>query len=463
MMKTVLIVAYYFPPIAASGSMRPLGFCRYLDTYGWRPRVLTTDAASVYPSMGVDESLCDQLPNSIQIYRVPSKNPEQRLLQVRNRFREVMSTFIPSAGHQELTGVNGHASQRAQVGFRQRYLNLKNLVLDWLFSFPDPQCFWLRPAVQWLSRIPIDEYPDVVFATGGPWTALLVGQALARRFRVPFVADFRDPWTCNPYLEVRSPFLFHKAAQLERSVYKTAACVIANTAELCSKLRTDHSDLEKKFITITNGFDADTYNLADNGRNARQGVHTVSNPVIELCHFGTVYGNRNPASLLQAVKELIDQNRIGRNQLRIRFVGAWEVKDASCEDLARDLEQLGIIRREAPVPHDECARQMMAAEILLILQPASPLQIPAKIYEYIATGRPLLVIGGEGATAQLVNKHRLGICCPNQTSEIKILIQSLVTGQTRIVPPRQEERERFAYRTLAGDLASVLDSVCAGN
>lgn len=462
-MKSVLIVAYYFPPIAASGSMRPLGFCRYLETYGWRPRVLTTDADSVYPAMGVDESLCDRLPDSIQIDRVPSTNPEQRLLQIRNKFRAEVSRFFPSAGSQAPTGANGHVSDGAQTGFRERYLNLKNVVLDWLFSFPDPQCFWLRPAVQWLSRIPIDEYPDVVFATGGPWTGLLVGQALARRFRVPFVADFRDPWTYNPYLEVRSPFLFHKAAQLERSVYKTAACVVANTPELCSKLRTDHPDLEKKFVTITNGFDTDTYNPVDNACNAGQGAHAASSPVVELCHFGSVYGNRNPAALLQAVKELIDRNRIGRKQLRIRFVGAWEVKDASCEALARDLEQLGVIRREAPVSHAECVRQMRAAEILLILQPASPLQIPGKIYEYVATGRPLLVIGGEGATAQLVNQHRLGICCPDRTAEIKDLIQRLVAGQTRIAPPRREDRDRFAYRTLAGDLASVLDSVCATN
>jgi len=98
----------------------------------------------------------------------------------------------------------------------------------------------------------------------------------------------------------------------------------------------------------------------------------------------------------------------------------------------------------------------------LILQPGSPLQIPGKIYEYIATGRPLLVIGGEGATARLVDQHRLGVCCPNRTSEIKSLIESLATGQTRIAPPRREERERFAYRSLAGDLASVLDAVSAG-
>ena len=100
--------------------------------------------------------------------------------------------------------------------------------------------------------------------------------------------------------------------------------------------------------------------------------------------------------MLQALKELIDEKRIGPDQLRVRFTGAWEVTETSCENLAQELEQRGIVQREPPVPHDACVRLMMAAEILLILQPASPLQIPGKIYEYIATGRPLLVIGGGG-------------------------------------------------------------------
>jgi glycosyltransferase involved in cell wall biosynthesis len=459
--KTVLVVAYYFPPIAASGSMRPLGFCRYLDRYGWRPRVLTTEPKSVYPPTGVDESLCGQVPNSIQIDRVPHKNPEQTLLQVRNRVRGAMTRLLSSGGTQPLTNANGHTLDGPQVGFREQYLNLKTALLDWLFSFPDPQCFWLRPAVERFSRIPRDEYPDAVFATGGPWTTLLVGKALAKRFQVPFVADLRDPWTCNPYIQVRSPFLFRRAAQLERSVYEAAACVIANTAELRVKLLIDHPDLENKFITITNGFDGGTYNPAANEGRVRQSPGVSVKPPIELCHFGSVYGNRNPLLFLQAVKELIDEKRIGPDRLRIRFTGAWEVTETSCENLAQELEQLGIVRREPSVPHNECVQLMMVAEILLILQPASPLQIPGKIYEYIATGRPLLVIGGEGATAQLVERHQLGAFCRNEIADIKTMLARIVNGHVRITPPPKEELAGFEYRTLTADLASVLDAVCA--
>jgi hypothetical protein len=161
---------------------------------------------------------------------------------------------------------------------------------------------------------------------------------------------------------------------------------------------------------------------------------------------------------LQAVKELIEEKQIGIERLRIRFLGAWDVTEASCERLARELEQGGIMRRELPVPHDECVRRMMAAEILLILQPASRLQIPGKIYEYVATGRPVVVIGGEGATAHLVERHRLGACCRNDVADIKSMLSRILTGRVRLTPPPKEELARFEYRTLARDLASVLDA-----
>src|SRR4029453_1765007 len=129
------------------------------------------------------------------------------------------------------------------------------------------------------------------------------------------------------------------------------ARVVANTAELCTKLCSDHPDLEKKFVTITHGFDDVTYNPTTNGK-LQQGMHAVGNPAIELCHFGSVYGKRTPLLLLQAVKELIDERQIRPDQLRIRFVGAWDVTETSCENLALELEQAGIVRREPAVRHE---------------------------------------------------------------------------------------------------------------
>ena len=183
-------------------------------------------------------------------------------------------------------------------------------------------------------------------------------------------------------------------------------------------------------------------------------------PALELCHFGTIYGNRSPLSLFMAIESLFKESRITKDQLHIRLVGDWLVQDDRCETLAQELERAGFLRRQPSLPHEICLRQMALAQILLILQPAYPLQVPAKIYEYIATGRPILVIGGEGATAALVERHRLGKCCPNEMPAIKNLLLSLVESQLRIEPTSPEDREKFHYNKLTQKLVGVFDTIC---
>jgi hypothetical protein len=102
---------------------------------------------------------------------------------------------------------------------------------------------------------------------------------------------------------------------------------------------------------------------------------------------------------------------------------------------------------------------MAKSDVLLILQPDYPLQVPAKIYEYVTAGRPLFVLGGEGATANLVHRHRLGQCCPNRVSEAKRTLMELMNDRTSLVPPNPADMERFNYAVLSRHLADVLNNV----
>ena len=104
---------------------------------------------------------------------------------------------------------------------------------------------------------------------------------------------------------------------------------------------------------------------------------------------------------------------------------------------------------------------MKGANVLLVVQPESPLQIPGKIYEYIAMGRPLLLIGGEGATANLVQRYHLGASCPNSIGGVKRLLRGIVEGTETIPVPDQEQVKRFEYQSLTGELAVLLDAVVA--
>jgi glycosyltransferase involved in cell wall biosynthesis len=459
--KKVLIVAYYFPPISASGSMRPLGFCRYLQQYGWEPRVLTTTPASVTPPQQVDMSLCNLLPLGLKIDIVPHPNPFESIISVRNRLREQVHQMLHPRNRQmaSLTFSNVNSSDDRNGMLNGRLSAFKDLVVDWTFAFPDVQCFWFGPAVRSLSGIPRGDYPDIVFATGNPWTSFLVGKRLAERFRVPFIADFRDPWTGHPpYGRFRSPILTQKARQLERAVCSAASRVVANTEELRRQFCIDHPRLQQKYITITNGYDSDA--LRTMGHDEYQ-TDLENKPILELSHFGTVYGSRNPLPLFQAIIDLLEANLIQPHQLRLRFVGLWEVADDRCEALVRALELRGVVRREKPLPREKCLEEMAQSNVLLVLQADFPLQIPAKLYEYVASGRPILVIGEEGATANLVNRHSLGVCCPNVVSPLKELLWSLMQGHTQIKSPPQTKITQFHYRALTGELASVFDQACA--
>jgi hypothetical protein len=289
----------------------------------------------------------------------------------------------------------------------------------------------------------------------------LVGKRLAQAFNIPFIADFRDPWI-GGYELFSSKLLREKSKSLERGVCAVAARVILNTEELKLRFCSVYPEWQHKFVTITNGYAEELRSLSSSQGNLGAIARTegVGASTLELCHFGTVYGNRSPIALFRAIQELSDEGMVTASRLRLRFVGAWDVNDSDCIQLAKALEERGVLRLIPPVSHQECLQEMARSDVLLILQPDYPLQVPAKIYEYIVAGRPLLVIGGEGATANLVQRHRLGRCCPNTVKEIKRTLLSILSSESPLLAPTPADTEQFSYRALSGRLAELLDRVC---
>src|SRR5205823_6516399 len=161
------------------------------------------------------------------------------------------------------------------------------------------------------------------------------------------------------------------------------------TDEMGQELAATYPGIEGKCVTITNGFDDDIVAKAGESAAREKALDMTPNRGgVEISHFGSVYGERNPARLLRATSELLQEQRIRPSDLRLRFVGAWDVVDEECESLARRLEGHGVLRRETPVSRDRCVEEMSRSRCLLALQGGYPLQIPAKLYEYIASGRP---------------------------------------------------------------------------
>ena len=413
--------------------------------------MLTTTPESVYPRHPVDHRLAEKVPAAVRVHQVGYQDPLLRLLSLRERALRLVG--LRTSVH------NAHeADGNASPSHRPRSF-VKDTLLEWTCAFPDSQISWFSSAVRHGTAQGRHAVPDAVVATGGPWTSFLVGRTLAKRFDRPLIVDYRDPWTCNPFYSFTAKFLTRKARHLERAICLEASRIITNTDELRERLCIEYPEIKHKSLMIPNGFDPETIALST-------GKATVSKVVnaqgYELCHFGSVYGKRTPRVLLQGILELEREIALTPEQLRLRFVGTWESTDQDCNRLAVLLESRGFLRREPPVSHEDCLHQMKDAHVLLVVQPESPLQVPGKIYEYIAMGRPLLLIGGEGATANLVQHYHLGASCPNSIEDVKRLFRAIVEGTQTIPSPDQAQVKRFDYRSLTGELAAILDAVVAG-
>ncbi|HKU51651.1 MAG TPA: glycosyltransferase, partial [Nitrospira sp.] len=250
-MKRVLFVAYYFPPIAASGAMRPLGFCRHLDSYGWSSRVLSTTTESVYPPHPVDHELGAQVPAGVAVERVGYRDSLSRLLDIRDHVQSALFgrpvLRNGGGGTDESKGSSGVAAGKPRS-------ILRDAILDWMFAFPDRPMSWTGPAVARIMALEERLKPDIVIATGGPWTNFIVGRMLSRRLGCPLILDYRDPWTFNPYYSFGVRFLNQKARRLEQALCSAASRVIANTDELRQRLCIEYPEIEHKCIAISNGF-----------------------------------------------------------------------------------------------------------------------------------------------------------------------------------------------------------------
>ena len=206
-MKRLLIVTHHFPPSAASGSFRMLGFARHLPKFGWNVSVVVCGPTPWEPK---DDDLGKQIPDDTTVECVEFPLKKAR-------------SFLPVALQ------------------KLRYIDLYYV--------------WNKPAIVACSRLIKAQPPDAILTSGPPHSVHLVGRRLHRRFGLPWVADFRDPWCSlgsdKPY--VRSWSRFTKP--MERSVIRSADIVVANTSNARESLKDAYPKYAEKIAAVRNGFD----------------------------------------------------------------------------------------------------------------------------------------------------------------------------------------------------------------
>ncbi len=412
-MINVLIVAYHYPPITSAGTQRSVSFARHLPQFGFRPHVLTTNAfgedcaGSVYRS---DEWV--------------------------GWYRKLFNR-----GAQDLPS---HVRSRSRTGSGQSLLSrLSRRVL-----IPDGQVGWLPSAYRMARRV-LDTHPvRLVLTTGPPFSSHLLGLALHQTTNLPWVADFRDTWTYDPlddHLE-NTKMRLGLERWMERTVLRRATHVTCVT-DVAAEFLKSHSR-HRRVTVIPNGFEFGerVSESPARGKGLLRFVHTGS--------FSASHPLRSPELLVKAAQKL--RNAV---DFEIVFVGPLTERERA---IIQPLVDAGRAVMTGAVDREEALAWQLSADVLVVVDhPRDVLasNIPGKIYEYGAAGKPILAIVSPGATASLIREMDAGLCVAHNSDDIAVAMQAFIRGESGILPDANRwsrfERSRSVEK-MAGVFKSIL-------
>lgn len=430
-MKKVLVIAYYWPPSAGSGVQRWLKFVKYLRDYGWEPIIYTPEN----PDFDLkDPALLEEIPNGVLVVKHP--------------------IFEPFKLYQKLVGQKADAQVNPVMKGGGK-ISWKSRLALWIRAncfIPDSRMFWINPSIRFLTKWLKNNPVDAMVSTGPPHSMHLIALGVKEKTNLPWLADFRDPWTnIDFYHELNlEPWADAWHHRLEKKVVQTADHVVA----VSNKSGKDYAEMTRKPVSvITNGYDPADIDLSDS---------VFPDPGFIIIHIGMWGKARSHEAFWNGLVELRDENPSFKKELIVRIFG---VVDPFVHDQIQYIEDKSWIQFMPYIPHNEIIKEQRKATILLLSinrGPTAPGIIPGKLFEYLALAKPIICMGPvEGDSAAIVQKSGAGAVVDYDDKEgfkreISSLFEKYKSGNLQI---NTDGVEQYSRKKLCGEVAKILDSI----
>ena len=436
-MKRVLIISYYWPPTGGSGVQRWVKFAKYLPSEGWQPVIYTPENPE---QLAVDESLAAEVPEVAEIVKTRIIEPY-----------ELYKKLLRRSGHsKEAVEVNPVNAQNKSLLQKAAMWVRGNLFR------PDPRCLWIGPSVRFLKKY-LKEHPvDLIVSTGPPQSMHMIGLRLSRETGLPWIADFRDPWTKIFYFKHLSmtPATEKWHKKMEKMVLDEASAVVAVSPLVQQEFQ---AMTDTPVELITNGFDE-----CDFPAEPCTDAYGGASKEFTVTHTGLFAADGNPTVLWDVLAEKCKADETFRKLLRIKLIGKTDdqifkaLKDRGLEE---SLINMGYQTHSVAVD-----QQRQASVLILPLrkEPEYRAVLPGKLFEYLASQRPILGIGQpDGAMAMIVNETRTGTVIDwNDKEGIRQYIEQCwerhLEGR---LSSDGADLSRFTRRSLTRRMAGLFDNI----
>lgn len=424
----ILIITYDWPPRNTIAVHRPFAWAKYWHEMGARVVVLTAKKCSY------DEPLDLQLniPEGIEVIEIPYR--KEGTTQVDNSF---ISNF-----------------RKKIIFLLKKNSSLIRKLFNSNFDIRDR---WSSAATSEAIDLCKQRQINIVVSTYGPRACHFIASNIKTAIpHIRWVADYRDLWSIS-HLSDMSNSMRNKEKYLEKSTLKTADLLTTVSEPLAKDLS---SFLNKEVHVICNGFDALWENVEKNISEPK--VLSLHKP-LKIIYTGSIYpGHRNPSPLFHAINELIKRDVINSNDIQVKFFGHRQ------PELINFITELSADKYAHVCGHisrDSALHEQRDADVLLLLESGSPDAkgvLTGKVFEYIASGKPVLSLGSkhDSAIGQLLLETGVGITCEDDVKKIELVLEDFIKSQKcGFYKPKVDEIKKFSRKTQSTELFSLIKSI----